>query len=115
MNSQWKIYRDTLRFCFLLFVLGSCNRGGDNDAFLKDPATVEQAASVLDLSQLPLLEGADENPTRTVASLSYQLKKGDVGPIFGSYQKELAKQGWKESSRDTSVTSQSATTSLRKK
>ena len=70
---------------------------------------------MLDLSQLPLLEGADENPTRTVASLTYQLAKGDVASVFGSYQKELTKQGWKESSRDTSVTPQSASTSLRKK
>jgi hypothetical protein len=115
MNSQRKICGGALGLCFLLFSLGSCNRGGDNDAFLKDPATVDQAAGVLDLSQLPVLAGAEENPTRTVASLTYQLQKGDVGSAFESYRKELAKQGWKESSRDTSVTPQAASTSLRKK
>lgn len=115
MSSQWKICRGAHILCFLLFVLGSCNRSGDNDAFLKDPATVEQAASVLDLSQLRLLEGAAENPTRTVANLTYQLEKGDVASTFESYRKELTKLGWKETSRDTSVTPQSATTSLRKK
>ncbi len=82
---------------------------------MKDPATVDQAAGVLDLSQLPILDGAEENPTRTVASLTYLLRKGDVGSVFESYRKELTKQGWKESSRDTSMTPQSATTSLRKK
>ncbi len=116
MNSQRKICGGgAIGLCFLLFVFGSCNRSGDNDAFLKDPATAEQAAGVLDLSQLTLLEGADENPTRTVANLTYQLDKGDVASVFGSYQKELAKQGWKETSHDTSVTPQSASTSLRKK
>ena len=115
MNSQRKICGGPLGLCLLLFVFGSCSPSGDSDAFLKDPATAEQAAGVLDLSQLPLLEGADENPTRTVASLTYQLDKGDVMAVFGSYQKELTKQGWKESSRDTSVTPQAATTSLRKK
>jgi hypothetical protein len=116
MNSRRKICGGgAIGLCLLLFVFGSCNRGGDNEAFLKDPATPEQAAGVLDLSQLPLLEGADENPTRTVANLTYQLGKGDVASVFGTYQKELTKQGWKETSRDTSVTPQSATTSLRKK
>jgi hypothetical protein len=114
MSNQRKICGGALSL-FFVFVLGSCTRGGDDDAFLKDPATVEQAAGVLDLSQLPVLEGADESPTRAVASLTYQLKKGDVESVFASYRKELAKQGWKESSRDTSVTPQSATTSLRKK
>jgi len=114
MSNQWKICGGALSL-FFVCVLGSCNRGGDDDAFLKDPATVEQAAGVLDLSQLPVLEGADENPTRAVASLTYQLKKGEVESVFASYQKELTKQDWKASSRDTSVTPQSATTSLRKK
>jgi len=113
MSYQQRICGGALGL-FLVLGLASCNRGND-DAFLKDPATVEQAASVIDLSQLPLLEGADESPSRTVASLTYQLQKGDVESVFASYRKELAKQGWKESSRDTSVTPQSATTSLRKK
>lgn len=114
MSNQRKIYGSALSLCFV-FALGSCNRGGDDDAFLKDPATVDQAAGVLDLSQLPVLEGADENANRTVANLTYQLKKGDVESAFESYRKDLAKQGWKESSRDTSMTPQSASTSLRKK
>ncbi len=115
MNSQRKICGGALGLCCFVFFLGSCNRSGDSDAFLKDPATVEQAAGVLDLAQLPVLEGAEENPTRTVANLTYQLSKGDVASAFESHRKELAKQGWKESSRDTSVTPQAATTSLRKK
>jgi hypothetical protein len=114
MKRQRKIWAGILCLCVISFVFASCNRAGESDKGPKDPATVEQAASELDLTQLPVLGGTAENPSRTVATLSYQLQKGDVKSVFESYRNELTKQGWKETSRDTSVTPQAATTSFRK-
>ena len=38
---------------------------------IKTPATVEQAAKVLDLSTFPLMDGAKSTESRHVANLSY--------------------------------------------
>jgi hypothetical protein len=83
--------------CFL-FGCGSKNQAADDttsaDA-VKTPATVEQAAKVLDLSKFPLMDGAKPLETPQVANLFY-LAPGDVKPTFEFNRKALVAQGWKE-------------------
>jgi hypothetical protein len=82
-----------------LFGCGSKNQAADDttsaDA-IKTPATVEQAARVLDLSTFPLMDGAKPLETPQVANLFY-LATGDVKTAFEFNQKALVAQGWKES------------------
>jgi hypothetical protein len=92
-----------------LFGCGQKNRASDDttsaDA-IKTPATVEQAARVLDLSTFPLLNGAEPPGSRHVANLSY-LATGDVKTAFEFNRKAFLERGWKELP-DSSVTEQSA-------
>ena len=82
--------------CF--FGCGSKNRAADDttdsDA-IKTPATVEQAARVLDLSTFPLMDGAKPLESPQVANLFY-LATGDVKTAFEFNRKALLGQGWKE-------------------
>lgn len=84
--------------CFL-FGCGSKNQAADDttsaDA-IKTPATVEQAAKVLDLSTFPLMDGAKPLESPQVANLFY-LATGDVKTAFEFNRKALVAQGWKES------------------
>src|SRR6266850_4209941 len=81
-----------------LFGCGSKNQAADDttsaDA-IKTPATVEQAAKVLDLSEFPLVDGANPLESPQVANLFY-LAPGDVKPAFEFNRKALIAQGWKE-------------------
>src|SRR6266513_3598793 len=81
-----------------LFGCGSKNQAADDttsaDA-IKTPATVEQAAKVLDLSKFPLMDGAKPLETPQVANLFY-LATGDVKTAFEFNRKALLAQGWKE-------------------
>src|SRR6266550_5138277 len=83
--------------CFL-FGCGSKNQAADDttsaDA-IKTPATVEQAAKVLDLSKFPLMDGAKPLESPQVANLFY-LATGDVKTAFEFNRKTLLAQGWKE-------------------
>src|SRR6266550_3929849 len=83
--------------CFF-FGCGSKNQAADDttsaDA-IKTPATVEQAAKVLDLSKFPLMDGAKPLETPQVANLFY-LATGDVKTAFEFNRKALLAQGWKE-------------------
>jgi len=92
-----------------LFGCGSKNQAADDttsgDA-IKTPATVEQAARVLDLSTFPLMDGAKPLESRQVANLFY-LATGDVKTAFEFNRKALLAQGWKELP-NSSVTDQSA-------
>ena len=92
-----------------LFGCGSKNQAADDttsaDA-IKAPATVEQAARVLDLSTFPLMDGARSLEVPQVANLFY-LAPGDVKPAFEFNRKALIAQGWKELP-NSSVTDQSA-------
>jgi hypothetical protein len=97
----------------LLFCLAHCSRHGDDEQALKDPATTEQTARILDLSQFPRLESA-QNPNVSLAQATYVLQNGNVKSAFEFQRNELVARGWKQSSRDTSVTDQAATTSFRK-
>ena len=73
---------------------------------IKTPATVEQAARVLDLSTFPLMDGAKPLESPQVANLFY-LATGDVKTAFEFNRKALVAQGWKELP-NSSVTDQSA-------
>jgi len=81
-----------------LFGCGSKNQAADDttsaDA-IKTPATVEQAAKVLDLSTFPLMDGAKALEVPQVANLFY-LATGDVKTAFEFNRKALVSQGWKE-------------------
>ena len=88
-----------------LFGCGAKNQAADDttsaDA-IKTPATVEQAARVLDLSTFPLMDGAKPPESRQVANLFY-VATGDVKTAFEFNRKGLLAQGWKEL-RNSSVT-----------
>ena len=92
-----------------LFGCGQKNRAAEDpnssDA-IKTPATVEQAAKVLDLSTFPLVDGAKPPESRQVATLFY-VATGDVKTAFEFNRKALLAQGWKELP-NSSVTDQSA-------
>src|SRR5215211_5222263 len=92
-----------------LFGCGAKNQAANDttsaDA-VKTPATVEQAAKVLDLSKFPLMDGAKPLEVPQVAFLFY-LATGDVKTAFEFNRKALVGQGWKELP-DSSVTDQSA-------
>jgi len=62
---------------------------------IKAPATVEEAARVLDLSKFPLMDGAKPLESPQVANLFY-LATGDVKTAFEFNRKALIAQGWKE-------------------
>src|SRR6476661_2301354 len=82
--------------CF--FGCGAKNQAADDttsaDA-IKAPATVEQAARVLDLSTFPLMEGARSAESRHVANLSY-VAPGDPKKALEFQRKAFVAQGWKE-------------------
>ena len=73
---------------------------------IKTPATVEQAAQILDLSITPLMDGAKPPESRQMAHLFY-VATGDVKKGFEFHRKALVAQGWKELP-NPSVTEQSA-------
>src|ERR1044072_350732 len=73
---------------------------------MKTPATVEQATQILDLSTIPLMEGAKPPGSRQMAHLTYSAT-GDLRKCFEFHRKALLAQGWKELP-NSSVTDQSA-------
>ena len=105
------VMRKVLAACVVgcLFGCGSKNQAADDttsaDA-IKTPATVEQAARVLDLSTFPLMDGAKSLESRHVANLFY-VAPGDLKKALEFNRKALVAQGWKELP-NSSVTDQSA-------
>ncbi len=73
---------------------------------IKTPATVEQAARVLDLSTFPLMDGAKSAESRHVANLSY-VAPGDPKKALEFHRKTFVAQGWKELPNST-ISDQSA-------
>jgi hypothetical protein len=73
---------------------GAAENTADPDA-IKTPATVEQAARVLDLSTFPLMDGAKSAESRHVANLSY-VAPGDPKKALEFHRKAFGAQGWKE-------------------
>ena len=72
----------------------------------KPPATVEEAAKVLDLSNFPLMDGAKSAESRHVANLSY-VAPGDPKKALEFQRKAFSAQGWKELPNST-ISDQSA-------
>ncbi len=92
-----------------LFGCGPKKGAAENTASaeaIKTPATVEQAAQILDLSTFPLMDGATPPESRQMAHLFYAAT-GDVKKGFEFHRKALVAQGWKELP-NSSVTEQSA-------
>ena len=77
-----------------------------SDGPVQKPATVEQAAQVLDLSTFPLMDGAKPERARHLAHLTYAAT-GNVKAGFDFHRNTLTAQGWKELP-NSSVTEQSA-------
>lgn len=77
-----------------------------SDGPIQKPATVEQATQVLDLSTVPLMDGAKPERARHMAHLTYAAS-GNVKAGFDFHRKALTVQGWKELP-NSSVTEQSA-------
>ena len=73
---------------------------------IKTPATVEQAARILDLSTFPLMDGARSAESRHVANLSY-VAPGDPKKALEFHRKAFGAQGWKELPNST-ISDQSA-------
>jgi hypothetical protein len=76
------------------------------DDEVRTPATVVEAARVLDLQSFPLLPVVEKEIRRTVASLSYQAP-GDVKGVYEFQRAALVERKWKESP-DPQVTSEYA-------
>ena len=92
-----------------LFGCGAKNRAQDDTSSadaVKTPATVEEAAKVLDLSMFQLPDGAKPLELPQVANLFYSAT-GDVKTAFEFNRKTLLAQGWKELP-NSSVTDQYA-------
>src|SRR6476620_12796144 len=92
-----------------LFGCGAKNQAAEDatsaDA-IKTPATVEQAAKILDLSTFPLMDGAKSAESRHVANLSY-VAPGDPKKALEFQRKAFDAQGWKELPNST-ISDQSA-------
>jgi hypothetical protein len=100
-----------LAICALVCVSGCGAKKGASDSTTSDgpiqkPATVQQAAQVLDLSTFPLMDGAKPERSRQVANLTYAAT-GNVKAGFEFHRKTLTAQGWKELP-NSSITEQSA-------
>ena len=87
--------------CAIGFLFGcGAKNGAANDTTapegsLKTPATVEQAAKVLDLSTFPQMDGAKSAESRHVANLSY-VAPGDPKKALEFNRKAFTEKGWKE-------------------
>ncbi|MCX7422137.1 MAG: hypothetical protein NT013_21705 [Planctomycetia bacterium] len=62
---------------------------------VKDAATVEEIAKVLDLRTLPVMEGAKLSDSRQLGTLTYEIET-DLKKSFEFHQKQFLKLGWKE-------------------
>src|SRR6476646_7568726 len=93
--------------CF--FGCGAKNQAADDTTLataIKTPATVEQAARVLDLSTFGLMDGARSAESRHVANASY-VAPGDPKKALEFHRKAFGAQGWKELPNST-ISDQSA-------
>lgn len=89
--SRWRLL---LLLSCTLFVSSSCSPVAA-DAPTGPPATVAQAAAVLDLSKFPLFQETKAPRQRHVAGLTYNAKS-DVKQAFAFQRKQLAERGFQE-------------------
>lgn len=97
--------------CALVFLFGCGAKNGTandttSEGAIQTPATVEQAAKVLDLSTFPLMDGAVAAASRHVANLSY-VAPGDAKKALQFNRTTFVDKGWKELPNST-VTDDSA-------
>lgn len=76
------------------------------------PATVAEAAAVLDLTKFPLVDGSPVPRQSTMAQLSYEAT-GDVKKVYEFQRKTLVAQKWQESP-GAYITDQSASGTFKK-
>lgn len=62
---------------------------------VKDAATVDDVAKVLDLRTLPVMDGAKLSDSRQLGTLTYEIEV-DLKKSFEFHQKQFLKLGWKE-------------------
>lgn len=78
----------------LVLVAASCSQS-EAAPENKRPATVEDAAKVLDLGKFPLMKGAEAPGQQSLARLSYNVP-GSVKEVFEAQRKELLDRKWTE-------------------
>lgn len=83
-----------LFFLLALQLLAGMHATAAEDKPVK-PATVSEAARVIDLSKFPLIEEPENPPVRRIAGLSYQAK-GSVKDVFEFQKKKLTAVKFKE-------------------
>src|SRR5215470_4983060 len=102
----------------LVIVISGCGKGtggrleDDRETAFRTPATVEQAATILDLSTFPATDGAQRG-TPAVASFS-SVAPGGVKSVFEFQRKKLLSLGFKELP-NSSITDQAASAMFGKK
>lgn len=67
-----------------------------SDEPVRQPATVEEAAAAIDLSELPLAPGAEETYDRRLAMLRYAVFPSDFKTIFAFVRQSLLDRGCQE-------------------
>ena len=97
----------------LVIGISGCGKAGDEEATaFKTPATVEQAATIFNLSTFPVMDGAQRR-TPAVASFSCEAP-GDVKSVFEFQRTKLLSLGFKELP-NSSITDQAASAMFGKK
>jgi len=97
----------------LVIGISGCGKAGDEEATaFKTPATVEQAATIFNLSTFPVMDGAQRR-TPAVASFSCEAP-GDVKSVFEFQRKKLLSLGFKELP-NSSITAEAASAMFAKK
>lgn len=87
--------RGCLRMCFLSIVGLALLPVVTVAAESASPATAAEAAKLLNLATLPLVDGAEPPRHRSVAGLSYGAP-GTVKQVFDFHRQQLVSQQWKE-------------------
>src|SRR5262249_26844649 len=105
--DQKNLMKKVFVMCALVFLFGcGAKNGTAGDATSADavrtPATVEQAAKVLDLSSFPLMDGAKSSESRHLANLSY-VAPGDAKKALEFNRKAFTDKGWKELPNSTAT------------
>src|SRR6516164_1429444 len=96
----------------LVIGISGCGKGEDEATAFKTPATVEQAATIFDLSTFPVMDGAQRRAP-AVASFSCEAP-GGVKSVFEFQRKKLLSLGFKELP-NSSITAEAASAMFEKK